>query len=341
MRTHKKIAVMMAGLVMMNSVSAQDPSFSQFFSSPLNINPALTANINGDWRMITNFRDQWIGPAAPYATGTISYDSKILQNKIPNVHQEKNILGVGGMLMYDRAMQGIVNSVYASGNLSYSVKLYEGNYVHRIAAGFGAIYGRRYVDFNRLTWEDQWIGHAGFNTNLPTGESALSNMKGYFSASAGLRYSITSEKTNIDIGLAGFHLNKPKQTFLEDEKQKLATRKVAHANFETFLNDYVVLNLNGIYQYQDRASYYSFGGALGYYLPNYQNLVLNAGVWYWSKNAVVPYVGVAYKNFQFGLSYDVTISKLNEATMKPKTFELSFIIRGVKEPSAIIPCPWK
>ena len=61
-------------LIMMRSANAQDPSFSQFFSSPLNVNPALTGKINGDWRMIANFRDEWIGPASPYVTGTVSYD---------------------------------------------------------------------------------------------------------------------------------------------------------------------------------------------------------------------------------------------------------------------------
>ena len=93
----------------------QDPSFSQFFSSPLNINPALTANINADWRMISNLRDQWIGPASPYITGTVSFDRKILQNKIPNV-AEKNVIGIGGMLMFDHAMAGVVKSTYASLN---------------------------------------------------------------------------------------------------------------------------------------------------------------------------------------------------------------------------------
>src|SRR5688572_33225040 len=95
------------------AVKAQDPAFSQFFSSPLNINPALTANINADWRFISNFRDQWIGPASPYVTGTVSYDSKIMQNKIPNVETENNIMGIGGMLMFDYAMSGIVKSTYA------------------------------------------------------------------------------------------------------------------------------------------------------------------------------------------------------------------------------------
>lgn len=337
----KRILLMILLLIALQSMQAQDPSFSQFFSSPLNINPALTARINSDWRVISNFRDQWIGPASPYATGTISYDTKALQNKIPNVHEEKNILGIGGMLMYDYAMDGIMKSTYGSMNLSYNVVLADGPTVHRVGVGFGGTYGRRTVDFSRLTWEEQWVGYSGFNTNLPSGEAALSNMKPFFSLSSGLVYSITSENSNFDIGVAGFHINKPRQTFLQDQNEKLAMRKVIHANFETYLNNGLVLNTNAIYQFQDEAKYYSFGAGLGYYLPNNPEVILNAGLWYWSRNAVIPYIGFAYKDFQLGLSYDLTISKLDKATIKPKTFELSLIFRGIKEPTQIIPCPWK
>jgi len=337
----KQTVLLIAFVIVLKHVSAQDPAFSQFFSSPLNINPALTAKINADWRVIANFRDQWIGPASPYATGIISYDRKVLQNKIPNVHEEKNTLGLGGMLMYDYAMDGIVKSVYASANISYDVVLAKQNAVHRLGAGFGATYGRKTVDFNRLTWEEQWAGYAGFNTNLPSGEAALSNMKPWFSANAGLVYSITSEKTNFDMGVAAFHINTPRQTFLQDKHQQLPIRKVAHANFETFLHEELVLNVNTIYQFQQEAKYYSFGAGLGYYIPNHPDVLVNTGIWYWSDNAIIPYVGFAYKDFQLGLSYDVTISKLREATMKPKTFELSLILRGIKEPTAVIPCPWK
>jgi type IX secretion system PorP/SprF family membrane protein len=322
-------------------LSAQDPSFSQFFSSPLNINPALTANINEDWRFISNLRDQWVGPASPYLTGTASYDRKILQNKVPNVDWEGNVMGIGGMLMFDRAFGGIAKSIYASLDLSYSVKIVNTEEAkHKIAVGFGAIYGRRTVDFSRLDWEEQFTGY-GFNTNLPTGEVALSNMKPYVSASVGVTYSFTTEKTNLDMGVAVFHFNKPKQTFLEDENQILAMRKVAHANFEAILNDNFVLNTSGIYQYQDKASYFSLGGALGYYIDRHANTLLHAGVWYWSKNAIVPYLGLTYNDMQVGLSYDITTSKLNQATRKPNTFEISFIIRGVNKPNGIIPCPWK
>jgi hypothetical protein len=64
-------------------------------------------------------------------------------------------------------------------------------------------------------------------------------------------------------------------------------------------------------------------------------------MWYWSDNAIIPYVGLNYRDMQFGVSYDLTTSKLNQATRKPNTWELSLIIRGERKPSGIIPCPWK
>src|SRR4051812_48452226 len=99
---------------------AQDPSFSQFFSSPLNIDPALTGNIHADWRLISNIRNQWTGPSGPYMTGTISFDTKLLATQVANI-PEDNYFGAGGMLMYDYAMNGTLKSTYASANLSYNI----------------------------------------------------------------------------------------------------------------------------------------------------------------------------------------------------------------------------
>lgn len=335
----KKITLCVAVFIITKFVSAQDPSFSQFFSSPLNINPALTAHINADWRAIANFRDQWLGPASPYATGTVSFDRKLFQKKIPGV-EEGNIAGAGVMMMYDKAMAGVVKSSYASANFSYRVKLTEGETKHQLGAGFGVIYGHRRIDFSRIDFEEQFTGY-GFNTNLPTGETSLSNMKPYFSASTGLLYSISTSNSSFDLGVAAFHVNKPKQTFLKDERQFLPVRKVIHANFDTYLSENVIININTIYQSQATASYYSFGAALGYILPNNPDLMLNAGLWYWSKNAIIPYIGFAYKDYQLGVSYDATTSKLNRASNKPNTYEVSLIVRGRNKPSYVIPCPWK
>ena len=153
MKTLKCYLLFTSLLLVTGALRAQDPSFSQFFSSPLNINPALTANINADWRLITNLRDQWIGPASPYVTGTVSFDSKVMQKKGPNV-EENNFIGLGGMLMFDHAMSGVVKSTYGSLNLSYNIKLTEGYYTERLGIGFGAIYGHRRIDFSRVDFEE-------------------------------------------------------------------------------------------------------------------------------------------------------------------------------------------
>jgi type IX secretion system PorP/SprF family membrane protein len=331
---------LLAGLVYSLSLSAQDPSFSQFFSSPLNVNPALTGNINGQWRVISNLRSQWAGPAYPYNTGTISFDMKLLKNKLP----ENSILGIGGMMMYDKVMGGVLKSNYASLNGSYKLQIAEGynGGTHQLGAGIGFIYGNRAIDFTRLSFGEQFNGY-GFDRNLPNGEFALSEMKAYISSSAGIIYSFNSEFSSLDVGFAGFHLNKPKQTFLEDQNQILPVRYVAHANFEHFINNSLVLNTNAIYQKQSSTSYFSVGAAMGYYLSSDENILINGGLWYWSDNAVIPYVGFVYKNFQVGMTYDITISDLNDAARHPNTWEISLILRGDKgeRNTGIIPCPWK
>ncbi len=362
MKKLKKIMLVATAMMLIKTSFAQDPSFSQFFSSPLNINPALTGNINEKWRIISNYRSQWSGATNPYTTGTVSIDNKIFQNVPGNFVDENTRVAIGGMMMYDKVAGGALKSNYASFNVTGNIRLAsrggleyttgkrirhsshlnsEGTADHRLGVGLGIIYGNKRFDVNNLSFEEQFTG-TGFNTNLPTGEAALSQMKPYMSVSAGLIYSIVSDISNLDIGVSAFHFNKPKQTFLLDDKQYLATRYVAHANFETYLSNQLVLTTNGIYQYQSGASYFSVGGAMGYmFEQNERNVIVNAGLWYWSQNAIIPYVGFGYGNFQVGVSYDVTISKLNEAARRPNTYELSFIFRGEGRSNGVIPAPWK
>ncbi len=321
-------------------VHAQDPSFSQFFSSPLNVNPALTGNVNGDWRLISNLRNQWMGQASPYTTGTISFDTKVFQRKVLNVPENDNTFAIGGMLMYDRAMGGTVKSTYASINTAYSITVANNDVArHKVTAGFGTTYGKRAIEYDKLDFEEQFTG-SGFNTNLPTGETALSNMKAFYSANAGITYCIQKENSNFDIGIAAFHVNKPKQTFLEDAKQTLAIRNVVHANYEKYLNERLVLNTNAIYQFQSKAEYLSVGGSLGYIVPGEDKVIVNGGVWLWAKTAVVPYFGFTYKDLQFGATYNIS-SPSSSQTFRTNAWEFSMILRGVTKASGMIPCPWK
>ena len=62
---------------------AQDPAFSQFFASPLSLNPALTGKFNGTVRVAGNYRNQWPQIDNAFITSTVSIDGNILASHLP------------------------------------------------------------------------------------------------------------------------------------------------------------------------------------------------------------------------------------------------------------------
>jgi hypothetical protein len=53
--------------------------------------------------------------------------------------------------------------------------------------------------------------------------------------------------------------------------------------------------------------------------------VLVGGVSYRMNDSAIPYVGLLYNDFQFGISYDVNLSALSDVGKNKNAVELSFI----------------
>ena len=67
--------------------NAQDPNFSQFFASPLTLNPALTGKFDGVYRVAGNYRNQWPTINNAFVTKTASIDIGILKNRLADIDQ--------------------------------------------------------------------------------------------------------------------------------------------------------------------------------------------------------------------------------------------------------------
>src|ERR1035437_1812077 len=95
--------------ILTNLLMGQDIHFSQYFNSPLNVNPAQTGNFEGDWRAVVNYRDQWSALNLPYRTTMASFDQQLSLN-----HEH---LSVGGYLVNDRSGNPVLktNKVFISG----------------------------------------------------------------------------------------------------------------------------------------------------------------------------------------------------------------------------------
>lgn len=83
-----------------------------------------------------------------------------------------------------------------------------------------------------------------------------------------------------------------------------------------------------LYQAQSGAKEIVVGSDFGYYLNNAISATFFLGAAYRLDDAVIASVGMDYKNFRFGASYDINTSTLKEASAGKGGFELSLVYTG-------------
>ncbi len=328
----RKWVLNMILLLLAGSAFAQDPHFSQYFMAPQLMNPATVGTGSGNWRVAANYRQQWGNAGTPFTTSALSTDWKMDHNEM-----NSGYVGAGFTMMSDQSMSGAFKSIYVNGALAYHASFGERQ---GLGLALQCSYGSRRIDYSQLTFGEQFTS-GGFDLSLPTGENALGKMKPFVSVGAGLLYHTGHDYMNFEIGAAAFHLNKPEQSFVEDENQQIPTHYTAHANLDMVPSDLVVLNLGVFFQQQARQSYFTGGGTIGYDLSNGDRKnIFFLGGFYRLRDAAYPYIGLLLNNFQIGASYDITMSKQNKGPYTPRSFELSIMFRGFRK-DGVIPCPWK
>src|SRR3954466_9509295 len=129
----RKYIFIVFALLLTGILKAQDPHFSQFFSSPLTLNPAFTGKFDGQLRLAANHRDQWPSIPKAYVTTSASVDFSILKNKIP----DGDVFGIGFSGLSDQSADAALKLNYGSMSLSYHKALDDNGY-NTIGAGFQA-----------------------------------------------------------------------------------------------------------------------------------------------------------------------------------------------------------
>ena len=141
-----KYFVFIFALMLTTAVRAQDPHFSQFFASPLTLNPAFTGKFDGEWRLAANHRDQWPSIPKAYVTTSASFDFPILKSRIP----ENDVFGIGLSGVTDASANSALKLNYGSLSLSYHKALDENGY-NTIGAGFQGTYSSMVLDISKLS----------------------------------------------------------------------------------------------------------------------------------------------------------------------------------------------
>ncbi|HEU4552602.1 MAG TPA: PorP/SprF family type IX secretion system membrane protein [Chitinophaga sp.] len=319
----KALLILTIILYLIPASKAQDPHFSQFFASPLTLNPAFTGLFSGDYRIAGNYRSQWRSIATPYITGTLSADFSILKNVISYT----DIWGVGIMALYDKTGGGALVSNYIAISTSYHKGLDpEGN--HTLAIGLQGAWMQKRVDQSKLMFENQ-IDNNGYNPGLPSNEFLTNPKISYFDPNVGILYNgLVGEASNIYLGASYYHITQPTETFMSQDNNRLSYRYTIHGGGSFPVNGYNRIHASALYMKQSTASETSFGAAYGFNLsgvPEDNPTMFYLGSWYRLKDAINPYVGLEIAGFTVGLTYDLNVSSLKPASNYRGGMEISVI----------------
>jgi type IX secretion system PorP/SprF family membrane protein len=295
--------VIMAGGVSYNKVYAQDPQFTQFYANPLYLNPAFAGSARCP-RICMNFRDEWPAIPGTFVTYSASYDQ----------HVDDLAGGIGLLVTEDQAGQATLTTTNVSLMYAYQLNVTR---TFTISAGFQATYHEKSVDQSKLNFGDMIDPRRGFV--YQTSELLTRTSVGVPDFSAGL----LGYGKNVFVGFSADHLTQPDESFVSSPSP-LPIKYTVHAgamipvNNHAIEDEQIIISPNVLYQQQQDFQQLD----LGFYVIKGP---IVGGLWYRNQDAVIALIGFQKKFIKMGYSYDVTISKLTEATAG--SHEVSLILQ--------------
>jgi len=325
----KLLTILSFGVVLSGAATAQDVHFTQFFTSPLTLNPAQTGLVPTDLRVAANYRTQWNAVSStPYTTATISYDMAILKGKLP----EGDAIGIGVLGLLDKAGSAALKNTTFGASVAYH-RAFGRERLQHISVGAQGFYVQKTLDVSALRFEDQIDPSTGQIT-YKTRENINNADLAYPDFNLGVMYSgQVAEHATAYAGLSYYHVTRPVETYLNDNHQ-IHSRTTAYLGGSFDLNEKTVLYASTLYQSQAKATEILMGAAVGFVMNpghdmDYQrNTVFYLGGWYRYGDALAPYMAIEWSKMRIGLSYDVNISTFTPATRGNGAYEISLLFFG-------------
>lgn len=312
---------------------AQDPQFSQYYASPIYLNPGFTGTTEAQ-RVALNSRIQWTQLKSPFVTHAISYDVAL-------GHLNS---GFGVMAVTDKAGSANLHTTTIGALYAAKIRLSED---WMVSPGLNFSYGNRGVDFDKLVFGDQ------IEFNGPTIDDAISqlNTRNYFDFSSG----VVIYNKLVWMGFSVHHINRPNHSLL-GEDARLPMKSSIHGGFRIPLkmNPLAKMKLSAIspsFIYTQQGEFRQFDLGLNFV---YDPVLI--GFWYRgiplqknyaekaNQDAIIFMMGLNLKYLEVGYSYDLTISGLGGNSGGSHEISIVYQFEGlnprkVRRKDKFLPCP--
>lgn len=318
---------------------AQDVHFSQFNTTPLQVNPAQTGVFDGTFRMSNNYRSQWAGFGKGYSTIHVGLDAPLGKGKLGT-----NFFGVGLLVYQDKAgTAGLANTIIEA-SASY-VAAMDDNANHYFAIGFQTGLNQMSLDYSKATWDSQWNGDA-YDPSLPSQDNAQLQQFTYLDFNGGVLYYYVPDGVNsVTLGASISHIGSPNVSFYAREETPLRRKITVHGSSEINLTSEQVtwFNPRFLVSFQGKQKEIVVGGLVknklqfkSEYTKYKREAFFSIGAFYRLQDSFILSTRFDYYKFGLGISYDTNASSLRKLTNSAKAWEfnLSFVtpvLRGRKE----------
>ena len=329
-----RIIIVLACLMLIGSkINAQDIHFSQYYASPLTLNPALTGKFNGLWRVTGIYRDQFRNSVSQnpmaYMTPSASVDFSLLKNKL-----KTDALGVGAVVFYDQI--GGLQTLKAGLSLAYHKGLDKNNKYH-LALGVQGMYGNRQIN-SEYTFEEELIANPTFQDDQFI--TSINKPVNSIDMNAGLLFD--GQFTDFMTFYGGYsfmNILRHKDDFIAntagDQEFETPFRHVAHAGFEFEVKKFLIIP-GMLYQTTVKSREINFGSTFGYKLTSKKekSTTLFLGAWYRWDVALIAKGSVDFENFRITGAYDLGIVGLGSdlrndtGARMPNAFEIAISYFG-------------
>lgn len=326
---------------------AQDAHFSQYYASPLTLNPAMTGFFDGKYRVNTIYRNQWQDGLKTKAYKTVGVG---LDVRFP-MKRRHDAFGAGLLLYNDKAGTGNFSTTQFGVSGSFLKALdFDGNNVISGGLQWGIV--QRTLTYENITFNDQFNGSNGFT--LPTGEALPRNNFAYNDLNAGVTWAHRGEhRKTLYAGLAAHHATRPNVSFYTGDGVptvrlpiKLAVQLGAQLPLgePRHNNDWMP---RFIAYWQGQHLEMNIGSGFRFAFTPYGDSAFHLGMWARSsrdvKNAVgldglVAMTGLEYKGLIMGFSYDLNLNDIPPPGQQRAAFELSISFIGEYEDDSVS-CP--
>ena len=155
-----------------------------------------------------------------------------------------------------------------------------------------------------------------------------------YDAGAGINLNTTAGRENnitYVIGFSGYHFTQPKFSYYKNSGLTENMRWNGNLGVGGNMSENVALVVQGNYAKEGTYSEIMLGALLSWTAAQQygdETFVLSGGAFYRYGDAVIPVVKLKFKQMALGVSYDVNISSLKEASKMQGAYEMTVFISG-------------